>query len=73
MSCIKTQTDTLTALHTFYLEGTYEVFFSSSSNPLVQQVYELAKQEKYGCLIRILLDIFMFFASLFFSQGNSEV
>lgn len=32
----------------FLLEGTYEVFFSSSSNPLVQQVYELAKQEKYG-------------------------
>ena len=30
------------------VEGTYEVFFSSSSNPLVQQVYELAKQEKYG-------------------------
>ena len=31
-----------------FLGGTYENFFSTSTNALVKNIYNLAKQEKYG-------------------------
>ena len=32
----------------FCAGGTYEGHFSSSENPTVQKIYDLAQQEKYG-------------------------
>lgn len=34
-----------------FLEGTFEDYFSTSSDPLVNQVYKMAKQEKYGLVL----------------------
>ena len=31
-----------------FVGGTYENFFSASNNTLVKNIYNLAKQEKYG-------------------------
>ena len=48
-STIEALTDT-----NLFLEGTYEVFFTTSTNPVVNQVYEMAKQEKYGLVLFII-------------------
>ena len=48
MMWFREQTELTFADTNLFLEGTYEVFFTTSTNPVVNQVYEMAKQEKYG-------------------------
>ena len=52
-STIEALTDT-----NLFLEGTYEVFFTTSTNPVVNQVYEMAKQEKYGLVLLLFINSF---------------